>query len=176
MRLWALVCPSHSSATSVPNFLFVCLFLFRQFLSRAGGEGRAWFDSCDSRSQAELLSTYVRCEPRRRELGGQTARRFQNTHLLGGQAAAKPSTARLHLSDKQAVDLLKAESFCLYLLPFLSLSSPPLSSNWSSLERCRHPQKQRSTMRLAFVKLLQLKSVPCSALGFLRGFRVCPKG
>lgn len=91
---------------------------------------------------------------------GQTAPRFQNTHLLGGQAAAKPSTTWLHLSDKQAAHLLKAESFCLYLLPFFSPLFSPALLIGAGFERCRHPQKQCGTMRprLTFVKLLQLKS------------------
>lgn len=108
----------------VSNFFF--LFLFQQFLFKASGEGRTRFDSCNSRSRVKLQSTYVRCKLRGRELEGQTAHRFQNTHLLGGQAAAKPSTTWLHLSDKQAADLLKAESFCLYLLPFFPSLLPRL--------------------------------------------------
>lgn len=54
-----------------------------------------------------------------------------------------------------------AESWIILPL-FTSFLFPPLlprSSNWGWFERCRHPQKQCSTMRprLTFVKLLQLK-------------------
>lgn len=55
-----------------------------------------------------------------------------------------------------------AESWIILPL-FTSFLFPPLlprSSNWGWFERCRHPQKQCSTMRprLTFIKLLQLKS------------------